>query len=110
MKLEKAVASFAALAHETRLGVFRRLVVAGPEGASASALAEALGVGPTALSFHLSQLSAAGLVRSRRDGRWTYYSADFARMRALIDYLLEDCCRGAPAAEARRATKTKRSC
>jgi ArsR family transcriptional regulator len=110
MKLEKAVASFAALAHETRLGVFRLLVGAGPEGASASAIAEALGVAPTALSFHLSHLSAAGLVHARREGRWTYYSADFARMRELIDYLLEDCCRGALVAGGKRAAKNRRNC
>lgn len=108
MNLENAVAALSALAHETRLSVFRLLVGAGPSGASASAIAAKLGVAPTALSFHLSHLSAAGLVTSRREGRWTYYAADFTRMRALIDYLLEDCCRGALAAEAPRAAKPKK--
>lgn len=105
MNADSAIAAFAALAHTTRLGVFRLLVGAGPNGASASAIAEKLAVAPTALSFHLNQLSAAGLVTSRRDGRWTYYAADFTRMRALIDYLLEDCCRGALAADEPRAAK-----
>jgi len=108
MEVQNAVGAFAALAHETRLGVFRLLVGAGPDGASASAIAEELGVSPTALSFHLSQLAGAGLVQSRRDGRWTLYSADFSRMRELIDYLLEDCCRGALAATPKRAGAARR--
>jgi len=94
MELEHAVTALAALAHATRLEVFRRLVVAGPKGLAAGAVAEELAVAPATLSFHLKELSRAGLVRSRRQGRQIFYAVDFAGARGLFDYLMQDCCQG----------------
>lgn len=90
-----AVQRLAALAQEHRLAAFRLLVEAGPDGLAAGHLAERLSVPPSSLSFHLSQLMAAGLIVQRRDGRSLLYSADFAAMGALIDFLTENCCQGA---------------
>lgn len=84
--------AFAALAHETRLRALRRLVQAGCAGATPSWLAHELATSPTALSFHLKALAQAGLVVKRRDGREVRYAADFARMRALIEFLMAECC------------------
>ncbi|WP_408014548.1 ArsR/SmtB family transcription factor [Sandarakinorhabdus oryzae] len=86
--------ALAALAHERRLALFRALVVAGPDGLSAGAIAHALDVPPSSLSHHLGLLEQAGLTTVRRAGRSLIYAADFAAMRALIDFLLLDCCRG----------------
>ena len=94
-----AVPALAALAHERRLALFRALVVAGPDGLSAGAIARALDVPPSSLSHHLGLLEQAGLATVRRAGRSLIYAADFAAMRALIAFLTEDCCVGlAPAA------------
>ena len=89
-----AVKIFAALAQESRLGLFRLLVQAGPEGLAAGAIAEKLGLPPSTLSFHLKELLHAGVVQSRQAGRYIYYSADFAAMTALIAFLTENCCGG----------------
>ncbi len=92
MNVTEAVAALTALAQDSRLAVFRLLVRHGAEGLPAGKVAEILGVPPPTLSFHLTQLSHAGLVRSRREGRQVSYSADFARMNALMQYLTENCC------------------
>lgn len=89
-----AVAALAALAQDTRLKIFRLLVEAGPAGIAAGAIAEALGVPPPTLSFHLTHLKHAGLVDVRRDSRLLIYAADFERMNDLVGYLTENCCRG----------------
>lgn len=89
-----AVPALAALAHERRLALFRALVVAGPAGLSAGAIARALDVPPSSLSHHLGLLEQAGLTTVRRAGRSLIYAADFAAMRALIGFLTEDCCQG----------------
>jgi len=94
MESADAVAALTALAQESRLAVFRLLVRQGPVGLPAGKIAETLGVPPPTLSFHLTQLSHAGLVRSRREGRQVSYSADFPRMSALLQYLTENCCAG----------------
>jgi DNA-binding transcriptional ArsR family regulator len=94
MKSKSAVAALSALAQETRLAVFRRLVVAGPEGMGAGAIAESLNVPPATLSFHLKELSHAGLVAKRQDGRNMIYRASFETMDDLIAYLTENCCQG----------------
>jgi DNA-binding transcriptional ArsR family regulator len=94
-----AVPALAALAHERRLALFRALVVAGPDGLSAGAIARALDVPPSSLSHHLGLLEQAGLATVRRAGRSLIYAADFAAMRALIDFLLLDCCQGVAPAE-----------
>ena len=96
MELEQAVVALAALAQETRLSIFRLLVEAGPEGVAAGRIGEALAVPPATLSFHLKELSHAGLASSRQDGRFIYYSADFERMAALMTFLTRNCCQGMP--------------
>ncbi len=89
-----ALTALGALAHETRLDIFRTLVRQGPKGLAAGEIGAALGIAPTTLSFHLSQLSHAGLVTARRDGRFIYYAAAFPAIGALLRYLVEDCCHG----------------
>lgn len=87
-----AVASLAALAQETRLAVFRLLVERGPSGMAAGEIGAALELAPATLSFHLKELSHAGLAVARPQGRYVFYSADFARMNELVGYLTENCC------------------
>ncbi|MDQ8757084.1 metalloregulator ArsR/SmtB family transcription factor [Sphingosinicella sp. LHD-64] len=90
-----AVAALGALAQEHRLALFRLLVQAGPDGMAAGAIAEALGVPNSSLSFHLAQLSRAGLISQERQHRSLIYRADYPAMNALVGYLLENCCGGA---------------
>jgi DNA-binding transcriptional ArsR family regulator len=85
----------AALAQAARLQVFRALVVAGPEGLTPGALSSALGVPASTLSFHLKELTQAGLVSQQRDGRNLIYRADYNSMNGLMAYLGENCCGGA---------------
>ncbi len=94
METKTAVQAFGALAQETRLAVFRLLVAAGPEGMAAGAIAEELEIPAATLSFHLKELSAAGLTRSRQDGRFVIYCANFDTMIALVSFLTENCCGG----------------
>jgi ArsR family transcriptional regulator len=100
------VDALAALAHESRLKVFRLLVEAGPAGMPAGAIAEELELPPATLSFHLAHLARTGLVRARPEGRFVIYSADFQNMNALVGYLTENCCGGracAPSVRTRRS-------
>ena len=90
-----AVQSLAALAQVQRLRAFRALVVAGAEGLTPGAMAEQLGVAPSALSFHLKELTHAGLIASEPRGRNLIYRANFDQMNALLSYLTEHCCQGA---------------
>jgi len=92
MKPNQAVDLLAALAQETRLSIFRSLVQAGADGLAAGRIAEVVGAPASTLSFHLKELSAAGLVRSRQDGRFIYYSANYAAMNELLGFLTEKCC------------------
>lgn len=98
MQASAAIAALSALAHEHRLALFRRLVQAGEQGMAAGAIAEALGVPNSSLSFHLAQLHRAGLVRQQRQHRSLIYTADYAAMNALVGYLMENCCAGAECA------------
>ncbi len=102
----QVVRALAALAQAQRLRAFRALVVAGPEGLTPGAMALALGVAPSALSFHLKELAHAGLVHSEPRGRNLIYRADFGRMQALLGYLTEHCCEGLPCAATEAATCT----
>jgi DNA-binding transcriptional ArsR family regulator len=105
MNTKAAVRSLAALAQDSRLEVFRLLVQAGLEGLPAGEIAEQLGIPASTLSFHVKALAQAGLVESRQEGRFIYYSANFAAMNGLIAFLGENCCGGracAPAAADRR--------
>ena len=94
MKPKLAVKILSALAHDTRLEVFRLLVASGAKGVTPSDLGEKLKIPATTLSFHLSQLSVAGLVETRREGRATFYVTDFGAIEGLTDFLLENCCQG----------------
>lgn len=92
MDIQEAVIAFDALSQETRLKVFRLLVEHGMQGAAAGALSEKLGVPANTLSFHLSHMSNAGLVQSRREGRSIIYTANFQFFTGLIRFMVEDCC------------------
>ncbi len=94
MKAELAVARLAALAQETRLAIFRLLVQKGPEGLCAGDIQAKLKLAPATLSFHLKELSNAGLLGARQDGRFIFYAPDFDAMNALLGYLTENCCAG----------------
>ena len=96
MQLPTAVDALSALAHGSRLAVFRLLVRAGADGMAAGDIARDIGALPNTLSSHLTILGHAGLIRSRRDGRSIIYSADYERMRDLLGFLVEDCCGGRP--------------
>ena len=92
MKLLDVVSALAALAHDSRLALFRLLVTRGPEGSTPTQLGQKLNVAAPTLSFHLKELQRAGLIEVRRQGRFLYYSPCFARMGALIDFLTANCC------------------
>ena len=96
MELKDAVGALAALAHETRLAAFRLVIAAGPEGMPAGRIAELLGVRPSTLSFHLSELVVAGLLEAHRDRRQIFYAPDYVGTRRLMAFLTEDCCGGRP--------------
>lgn len=95
MKENEVVQALAALAQPLRLRVFRALVVAGPEGLTPGALTEQMQVPAPSLSFHLKELTHAGLVTQERSGRNLIYRAAFGPMNALLAYLSENCCEGA---------------
>ncbi|RWE28756.1 metalloregulator ArsR/SmtB family transcription factor [Mesorhizobium sp.] len=96
MDEHRALIVFAALSQETRLRVMRLLVVAGPDGIAAGALAEQVEVSPSNVSFHLRELERAGLVTQRRDARSVVYGAEYDALSGLIRFLMEDCCSGRP--------------
>jgi ArsR family transcriptional regulator len=91
------VQALAALAHETRLALFRMLVEQGPEGLPAGIIAERLGIPPSSLTFHVQHLHRAGLITQRRMSRQLIYAAEFAAMNGLVAYLTENCCDGSAA-------------
>jgi DNA-binding transcriptional ArsR family regulator len=112
MNQSQALLSFAALAQETRLAILRKLVRAGTVGLAAGAIAEEVGVSPSNLSFHLKELERAGLIVARREARSIIYSADYAALRGLVQFLMEDCCGGrkeicGPAKGAAKAGRSK---
>jgi len=94
MDIKTATTNFAALAHETRLMVFRLLVEAGSHGMAAGDIANKLGVVQNTMSSHLSQLSQNNLILKERSGRSLIYRANFSGMSELITFLLQDCCKG----------------
>ena len=97
MEKQIAIDALGALAQDTRLDIFRLLVEAGPDGMAAGEIAAVLGVPSATLSFHLKELRTAGMIASRKDGRWLIYAADFAAIDALISFLMRNCCqRAAP--------------
>jgi ArsR family transcriptional regulator len=94
MKAASAIEALGALAQEHRLAVFRQLVQAGDAGMAAGAIAEAIGIPGSSLSFHLAQLRNAGLILQDRQHRSLIYRANYAAMNALLGYLTENCCAG----------------
>ena len=96
MKSPEAVKALAALAQETRLAIFRLLVAHGPQGLIAGKIASKLDILPATLSFHLKELSAAGLLEARNEGRFIFYSARYDRMNELVAFLTANCCGGNP--------------
>ena len=96
MELRTSVIALAALAQETRLSIYRLLVEAGPDGVAAGRIGEMLEVPGATLSFHLKELSRAGLVSSRQDRQFIYYAVDFERMAELMTFLTQNCCKGMP--------------
>jgi ArsR family transcriptional regulator len=98
MKIRTAVTALSALAQETRLSIYRLLVEAGPDGVAAGRIGETLEVPGATMSFHLKELARAGLVSSRQDRQFIYYTVDFERMAELMTFLTQNCCKGMPQA------------
>ena len=94
MKTPQAVKALAALAQDTRLAIYRLLVQQGPTGLAAGTIAQRLDIAGATLSFHLKELAHAGMVNSRQDGRFVYYSANYDQMNGLLAYLTDNCCQG----------------
>ena len=99
MQADRVIRALSARAQEHRLAAFRLLVQAGEQGVAAGVLAEKLDVPPSSMSFHLAQLTNAGLVTQRRESRSIIYSADYAAMNGLMGYLTENCCAGMSCSE-----------
>jgi len=98
MESEDVVKSLAALAHPVRLQVFRALVVSGPAGLTPGVMQDGLGIPATTLSFHLKELTQAGLVSAERASRHLVYRAAYARMNGVLKFLTDNCCQGADCA------------
>ena len=116
MNTKQVIEALSALAQDTRLSIYRLLVQRGPSGMGAGAIADALDIPASSLSFHLAHLSRAGLLTQQRESRSLIYAVDFAGMNALMGYLTENCCGGDAAAcappclpAASRTTKTRKS-
>lgn len=96
METKQVLSALSALAQESRLAVFRLLVQRGPEGMAATRIAEQLAISPSSLSFHLKELTHAGLITPRQHGRFLIYTAHFTTMHDLVAFLTDNCCGGAP--------------
>jgi DNA-binding transcriptional ArsR family regulator len=107
METKAVVDALSALAQETRLGVYRLLVEAGPDGMPAGRISEELDLPAPTLSFHLAHLARTGLVRSRQEGRFVIYSADYQNMNQLVGYLTENCCGGRSCAPATKGARNE---
>lgn len=92
----KQAKTFEALSHESRLSILRLLIPSGPDGVHAGAIAEALKLPANRLSFHLTRLTTAGLIESRREGRHLYYVVRYSELAGLVRFLIDDCCAAAP--------------
>lgn len=94
METINAIKALAALAQESRLTIFRLLVEQGPMGLPVGKIGERTGIAPATLSFHLKDLSHAGLISAQQNGRSITYSANFMTMNELVAFLTENCCGG----------------
>lgn len=94
MEMKEALVALTALGQATRLAIFRLLVEAGPDGRLAGDIASALSVPAATLSFHLKDLSHAGLISAEPRSRYVCYRANFESMNQLIEYLTRNCCAG----------------
>lgn len=95
MNIKSAVLQLSSIAQEARLEIFRLLVQSGSEGLPVGSIGESLSIPGSTLSFHLKELSHAGLINSRQVSRFIYYSANYEAMNGLLAYLTENCCAGA---------------
>ena len=100
METKHILNALAALSQEHRLAIFRLLVEHAPEGLFAGDIAERLQLAPATASFHLKELSRAGLIAPRQDGRFIWYRADLEAMNGLVGYLSENCCRASSVCDA----------
>ena len=100
METGQAIEALGALAHEHRLAIYRLLVERGPEGLSAGAIGEGVGLAPSSLTFHLQSLQRSGLLLQRRESRSLIYSVDFDAINSLVAYLTENCCAGSASCSA----------
>lgn len=98
-----AAKAFGALGHDARLGLFRLLVRAGPEGLNIGEIGRLLSLPPSTLAHHLGVLVAAGLVTQERRGRAVANRADYERLRAVFDFVEECCCVGVQSSETTEA-------
>jgi ArsR family transcriptional regulator len=108
MESKIAVASLAALAQDARLAIFRLLVQKGPEGLCVGDIAARFEMAAATLSFHLKELTGAGLLVARQEGRFIYYAPNFEQMNALLSYLMENCCGEESCAPAGKPAARKR--
>ena len=98
METRSVITALGALAQESRLAIFRHLMQVGPKGSAASKIGEALDIAPSSLSFHMKELSHAGLVTSHQEGRFVIYAANYAVMNEVLSFLMENCCGENPCA------------
>ncbi len=92
-KLDHHAIQLSALGHPIRLAILRRVVQGGPDGTAAGDIQAEVDIPASTLSHHLDRLASAGLVTTRREGTFIYYSPDFGALRQLTSYLWEDCCK-----------------
>jgi len=107
MKEKDAIKALSALAQPTRLAIFRLLVTAGPDGLSVGVIQASLDLASATLSFHLKELTHAGLVSARQEGRFVYYAPEIEQMNGLIGFLTENCCQGVESAACAPKRKVK---
>ena len=107
MNIKSAVLQLSSIAQEARLEIFRLLVQAGSGGLPAGNIGETLKIPASTLSFHLKELSHAGLINSRQESRYIYYSANYEAMNGLLAYLTENCCAGAKVCTPNSMCKTE---
>jgi ArsR family transcriptional regulator, arsenate/arsenite/antimonite-responsive transcriptional repressor len=90
---ERHADQLAALGHVARLSILRAVVQAGPVGLSTTELQEKVDIPWTTLNHHLDRMVDAGLVEARREGKSVFHTANYKALRALTDFLWEDCCK-----------------